>query len=108
MTRSLTILSSPLGGRVPTADPGVRLNWGYWPFMAELKNAVGGVGAVAVVVLVAVMILAALTWAAGRLAGAGKVQSISGIACLVALVAAVVVGSASGMIGWFTDLNTGF
>lgn len=110
MSRVLTAFSA-LPARPPllTAnDPGVTINFDYWPFAAELQNAVGGLAGIALILLVAAVVISGVAWAISRAAGAGKMQTVTGAAFLIAALAAVIIGSASGAIGWFSERYLGF
>lgn len=93
---------------LPAVDPNVSVNFTYWPFLAELQRAVGGGIAIGLIVLVALTVLAAITFVISRISGAGKVQGVSAGVFLVCALGAVIMGSASGAIGWFFDRDLGF
>lgn len=105
MTRPSSLSALP---PMPAVDPGVVINFSYWPFLNELQRAVGGVVAIGLIILVALTVVAALTWVGGRMAGAGKVQAVGISVFLICGAGAVIMGSASGAIGWFFDRNLGF
>lgn len=53
------------------------------------------------------LVLAAITWGFGKLTKTGMAQQVGGMALVVVLVVAVVVGSANGLIYWFSTRNLG-
>lgn len=99
---------SEASGVVLAEDPGVGFDWAFFPFMGTLREAVGGVLAVTLVVSVALLVLGALVWAAGRLMGSQGMQRASAAGMLVVVVAAIVIGGANAIVGWGSNLDTGF
>lgn len=95
---------APDGG----TDPGIKVNWAFFPFMAALKDAVGGVLAVAIVLCVVLLIAFAVTWGAGKLGGSRGAQSVGAGGFIAVAIVSVLVGAASGIVAWATAIDTGF
>lgn len=95
-----TVLSTHRAGRL-LADPGVTPNSNGLPGITEFKNIVGALLTFGVVACVAGLVIAAITWAIGSnssnpgLAGRGK----TGV--LVAFAAAILIGGADFLVGFF-------
>lgn len=95
-----SMLAATRGGRL-LADPGVSPNSNGLPGITEFKNIVGALLTFGVVACVAGLVIAAITWALGsnssnpHLAGRGK----TGV--LVALGAAILIGGADFLVGFF-------
>ncbi|HEY0188159.1 MAG TPA: hypothetical protein VGC67_11780 [Cellulomonas sp.] len=101
------VLSLP--SRLASADSvDVEVNYTFFPFVSAMRDAVGGTMGLVLILLVAVIVLGALAWGASKLMGSGRGQSISGVVVIVAVVAAVIVGAAGGIVDWASAINTGF
>ena len=75
------------------------------PWLDYLQTLGGHIVATILVCLVIVMVVAALLWVAGKLGAGGAAQQGGLSALLWALVAAAVIGSASGAILWFSGAD---
>lgn len=101
--------ADPTGGVVgAAADPDVSFDWDFFPFMDQLRDAVGGVLAVVLVIDVAVLVLSAIAWGIGRIAGSRGVQQASAIGMLIALAVAAVIGGANALVRWGANIDLGF
>lgn len=94
-TSDAVILADGVGDITP--------KWNYFPWLQQLKDMVGGVQSVGIVVCVCVMVIAAILWGAGKISGAGTMQKVGVGAMLSAFVAAVVIGMSGSAIQWGTD-----
>ncbi|CAM3582940.1 Integral membrane protein [Occultella aeris] len=101
--------ASRAGGVVgAAADPDVTFDWDFFPFMDTLREAVGGVLAVVLVIDVAVLVLCAIAWAAGRIAGSRGIQQASAIGMLIAVGVAAIIGGANALVRWGANVDLGF
>lgn len=95
-------------GQILAEDPGVGFDWDFFPFIETLRQAVGGVMAITLIVSVALLVIGAIVWAAGRAMGSQGMQKASAVGMLIVLVAAIVIGGSNAMIGWGSGIDTGF
>jgi hypothetical protein len=74
---------------------------GSWPFWQEIANWIGEIKYGIVLALVVALMVAAVMWGFGKITKNGAMQAIGGYAILVVLGAAILVGSAAGLITFF-------
>ncbi|MGW9550877.1 hypothetical protein ACWG8W_07465 [Citricoccus zhacaiensis] len=84
-------------------DPGIIPNFNA-PWMPSLQNVGGMVMATAIVVLGVVLILGAVLWAAGKFGAGSNTQGAGLKVVMYGTLAAVVIGSAGGIISWATGV----
>src|SRR5690625_1484774 len=100
--------ADPTGVVGAAADPDVSFDWDFFPFMDQLRDAVGGVLAAVLVIDVAVLVLRAIAWGSGRIAGSRGVQQASAIGMLIAIAVAAVIGGANALVRWGANIDLGF
>ncbi len=108
ITSAISHATAVLGAVPSKIDPGVKVNWTFFPFMSTLKNATGGVLAVVLVLAVLAMIVSGLVLAWAKISGSGRVSDKGASVLLWVLVGAAIVASASPIIAWVTGIDTGF
>lgn len=90
------------GGEIVIDAP---FNWTFFPFMDTLRDAVGGLRAVGLIVAVGLLVVFAIAWGAGRAAGSRGVQSVTGIGFLICLAVAVIIGASVAITEWGANLD---
>lgn len=111
LNRLNTFLSSNTTPQWITADvvdPGVKTNWSFFPFMQALKDGVGGVIAIALVLSVLAFVGSLVMLALSKSMKAQGMSTISTTALLWSLVCAVGVASGSGAVAWAAGIDIGF
>ena len=94
-------------GQILAEDPGVTFDWDFFPWMTTLREAVGGVMAITLVLAVALLVIGAIVWGAGRAMGSKGMQQASATGMLIVGGAAIIIGAANGAINWFSNVNIG-
>lgn len=89
-------------------DPGVSPNWDVFPFMGWLKDMVGGLQAVLLIIAVAGLLLAIIGLVFSKVASSRGGSSLSATVLLVCGLGAIGIAGASGIIAWFAGQNVGF
>lgn len=79
---------------------GVGLNWDFFPFMPQLREAAGAIQATMLIILGVVLIVAGVAWACSRAMSSQTAQRVTSTAIVVCVVAAIIVGGAFGLIVW--------
>lgn len=86
-------------------DPGVKPStdapWNKNFVLPFIGHIVGTV----IIVMVAVIVLGAVVWAFSKITGIGQGQQVGVSALVVAVIAVVIIGSASGMVMWFSGFR---
>lgn len=77
------------------------------PMVKTLQELAGIVVFIAVIALVVALVIGAVMWAFGKIQGNGRAQDVGVTVLMWTLIAAAVVGSATGLITWSTGLNLG-
>lgn len=85
-------------------DPGITPNDSYFPFMDELKNMAGGIISIVIVVAVIAFVGGAVILMVGKLSNSSDLSRKSTTILVVICALAALVGSASALIGFFTDI----
>lgn len=85
-------------------DPAVTAN-GNAPWMGTLRDIAGFVMATCIVILVMLLIVGAVLLVMGKLSHHGGAQGVGVTVLIWALVGAAIIGSASGLVFWFTSLS---
>jgi len=97
-----TIISIP----VPRIDPGVSPK-NDWPFITAIANFVGNFQTLGIVLMVAAIIAAAAVWAYGSFSSNSTLESRGKLGTIIALIASVVIGSAGGLVTFFSNQSLG-
>lgn len=87
-------------------DPGIEINKNV-PGRDLIETLAGGVLLYAYIILGAALIIAAMVWGIGKISKNGGVQSAGAMSMIWILVAAAVVGSANGLIFFFSKQDLG-
>ena len=85
-------------------DPGISPQFDA-PWMGQLQDLFGQIGGTAIIVCVLGVFITAIVWAVSKAVGSQAGQTVGGIGFLVAVGAAVLIGSASGLIQWASGIN---
>lgn len=91
---------------VPRIDPGVTPQ-NNLPFVAFLVKVAGNIQYVGIVVVVVMLVISVVAWAVGQSQGNPNMSSTGKIGVIVSIVAAVIVGSANGLVAWGSTQNIG-
>ena len=96
-------------GTVPGSSnsytPSISIDCGFFPWMDSLRHAVGGFQAFALVVLVFALIGCAIVWTIGHFFDLGHHGTQAKIGLVVTMIAAIVVGCAAQVVGFFAGLS---
>lgn len=108
MRNALTNKAAEVHSQILAEDPGVSFDWDFFPFMDTLRQAVGGVMAITLVVAVVLLVIAAIVWGAGRAMGSKGMQQASAVGMIIVVAVAIVIGGSNAIIGWASNVDTGF
>ena len=78
--------------------PSISIDWGFFPWMDSLRHAVGGFQAFA-------LIGCAIVWTIGHFFDLGHHGTQAKIGLVVTMVAAIIVGTAAQVVGFFAGLS---
>ena len=108
MKNTVLTYATNAAGQILAEDPGVDFDWTFFPFLDTLRQMVGGFMAITLIVTVVLLVAGAIVWAAGRVTGSQGMQKGSAMGMGIVLLAAIVIGSANALIGWVSNVETGF
>lgn len=94
------------GAGVRAEDPGVKPNPNGLPGIALLKDLVGGVLVVALILCLLGLVVSAASWAVGSQSGNSHAASKGKTGVMVACGAAILVGGANFLIGSFSAMGS--
>lgn len=89
-------------------DPGVKPNFSSLPFISWLRNIVGGVQGAMLIICVLLLIIGVVVLVVSKVGSSRGGAAASSSLLLWVGIAALVVGSSSGVIAWLGSQDTGF
>ncbi|MFI5706486.1 DUF6112 family protein [Kribbella sp. NPDC051620] len=92
---------------LPLQDPGVTPNSNGLPGLSAIRQMVGALQTMSLVVCVGVVIVGAAAWALGSLNSSPHYAGKGKIACVLAAIAAILIASANKIVAFFSNIPIG-
>lgn len=104
LNSALASISAGAVSIMAKTDPNVTPN-NNAPFLATLRDLAGSIVMACLILAVIAMVCGAAAFAIGKIGGNGRATEVGFTVCVWVLVAAAVIGSASGLIFWGSGLK---
>ncbi|NKX94258.1 hypothetical protein HF995_13430 [Sanguibacter hominis ATCC BAA-789] len=106
-TLEANLTSTALAVLPAKIDPGVKVNWSFFPFMKTLKDAAGGLIAVGLVIGVIGIVIGAIMLMMAKSTKSTRMSDASATVLLWVIGTSAVIASASGLIMWGASQSLG-
>ncbi|TDO51532.1 hypothetical protein EV643_103271 [Kribbella sp. VKM Ac-2527] len=106
-TKDFHVRTDSIRRLVILQDPGISPNSDGLPGLGALRQLVGALLTFSLVICVAAFVISAAAWAMGSFNNNAHYAGKGKTGCLVAAGAAILIGSANGLIRFFSSINIG-